>query len=89
MGTLSYNGPNPATVRVFDVTNTQFSVAIQEWTYLDTVHTTETISYMVAEAGNWVCPNDDCHYVAGNLLVKDRWNHVAYHETLTDPVVFS
>jgi hypothetical protein len=53
MGTLSFNGPHPATIRVFDVTATEFSVQIQEWNYSDTVHTTETVSFMVAEAGNW------------------------------------
>jgi len=39
MGTLSFNGGHPSTVRVFDVTSTSFKVHIQEWIYLDTWHT--------------------------------------------------
>jgi hypothetical protein len=53
MGALSLNGPDPSTVRVKDVTGYQFTVALQEWDYLDGPHATETISYLVAEAGDW------------------------------------
>jgi hypothetical protein len=38
-------------IRVKDVTATSFKWQMQEWTYLDNVHTVETISYMVVEEG--------------------------------------
>ena len=44
---------------------------------------------MVAEAGNWVCPDDGHHYVAGNNLAKDEWVDLEYGEELANPVVFS
>ena len=57
MGVLSYNGGDPSTVRVKDVTSTSFAVQIQEWSYLDTWHTTEEISWMVVEAGHYTFPD--------------------------------
>lgn len=56
---------------------------------MDNTHTHETISYLVAEAGNWVCPEDGHHYVAGNTLVKDLWVDVEFGEEMANPVVFS
>jgi hypothetical protein len=64
MGVLSYNGGDPSTVRVTDVTSNSFSVQIQEWSYRDVWHTTETISWMVVEAGHYTFP-DGSSYDAG------------------------
>jgi hypothetical protein len=51
MGAISANGPDSAVTRVKEVTPTSFKFQIQEWSYLDKWHTTEKISYLVAEAG--------------------------------------
>jgi serralysin len=55
MGTLTFNGNHPSTVRVMNVQTNSFDVQIQEWAYLDGPHALETVSYMVAEAGQWEC----------------------------------
>jgi hypothetical protein len=51
MGTPSFNGGHPLTIRVKDVTRSSFKWQMQEWSYLDGPHTTETISYMIVEEG--------------------------------------
>jgi hypothetical protein len=51
MGVPSFNGPHPITLRVKDVNRASFKLQIQEWTYLDFVHTKETVSYMIVEEG--------------------------------------
>jgi hypothetical protein len=51
MGTPSYRGGHPMMIRVINVTRNSFMWQMQEWTYLDNVHTTETISFMVVERG--------------------------------------
>ncbi len=44
-------------VRVTDVTDSSFSMRIQEWDYLDGTHETETVSYIVIEAGVYEMPD--------------------------------
>jgi hypothetical protein len=48
---LSFNGGQPGTIRLRNVTATSFEFQIDEWDYLDGAHVTETIGYLVAEAG--------------------------------------
>jgi len=88
MGTLSFNGGHPSTVRVFDVTSTGFKVHIQEWAYLDVWHTTETISWMVAEAGHHEMA-DGNSYEAGFSNVAGSWNCVNFEGRMSDPVILS
>lgn len=61
---LSYNGGDPSTVRVSNVQPNSFQVQIQEWDYLDGPHTTESLSWMVVEAGHHQMP-DGTWYDAG------------------------
>jgi len=89
MGTLSYAGTHPTTLRVYGVTGTSFKVQIQEYTYLDTSHADEQVSWMVAEAGQWLCPEDGHIYSAGNTLVKNEWVDIEYGEIFEHPVAFS
>ncbi|WP_052055884.1 putative Ig domain-containing protein [Myxosarcina sp. GI1] len=54
---LSANGPDPATVRMNNLTANSFTASIQEPNYLVDAgkggHTEETVSYFVMEAGTW------------------------------------
>jgi hypothetical protein len=50
-GPASYNGGQPTTVRIRNVTSNSFEVQLDEWDYLDGYHVTETISYFVMEEG--------------------------------------
>ena len=51
---LSYNGGDPAVVRIRNVDNTGFDIRIQEWDYLDGAHTTEKVSYLIMERGTYI-----------------------------------
>jgi hypothetical protein len=66
----TYNGGHPVHPRVKDITRNSFSFKMEEWEYLDDWHTTETIMYVVAEAGSYelscgaklvVGTIDECH----------------------------
>ena len=46
---LSLDDFDPATIRVRNVTNNSFEVRVEEWSYLDGEHRTETIGYLVIE----------------------------------------
>lgn len=50
---LSYNGKDPAIARITDIQDDSFSVYLQEPEYKDGSHATESLSYIVLEAGTW------------------------------------
>lgn len=56
-GPLSYNDPDPAVVRIRNVTATGFDIRIQEWGYLDGSHAEETVNYIVMEQGRYILDN--------------------------------
>lgn len=56
-GPLSYNDPDPAVVRIRNVTATGFDIRIQEWGYLDGSHPAETVNYIVMEQGSYLLDN--------------------------------
>ena len=51
---LSYNGGDPAVLRIRNVDSTGFYMRIQEWDYLDGTHSTENVSYIVMERGSYI-----------------------------------
>ncbi|MDL1987619.1 MAG: hypothetical protein LWX08_08160, partial [Deltaproteobacteria bacterium] len=51
---LSYNGGDPAVLRIRNVESTGFDIRVQEWNYLDGTHTTENVSYIVMELGSYI-----------------------------------
>ncbi|MCB0522250.1 MAG: DNRLRE domain-containing protein [Saprospiraceae bacterium] len=64
LGGLSSNGNQAATIRVRNVTATSFEVRVQEWDYLNDIHTNESINYLVVEGSiptykEYYCFNDD------------------------------
>jgi PKD repeat protein len=48
---------DPAVVRIDGLNSEGFWIRIQEWDYLDDVHTVEQVSYMVVEKGRHKMPN--------------------------------
>ena len=52
----SYNGPDPTTVRLRNVSPSSFEIRLQEWNYLNGTHGAETVSYLVVERGSWLLP---------------------------------
>jgi len=51
---LSYNGGDPAVLRIRKVDSTGFDIRVQEWDYLDGTHPTENASYIVMERGSYI-----------------------------------
>jgi len=89
MGTPSYRGGHPMMIRVVNVTSNSFKWQMQEWTYLDNVHTRETISYMVVERGlNYL--NDGSWIEAGVTKAGAKKINVKYSKEFpVSPVVIS
>lgn len=58
----SYNGGNPSHIRLRNVGADSLEFQIEEWGYLDGAHGTETIAYMIVEAGT--------HELADGTLVE-------------------
>jgi len=95
--TLSQNGGDTSVVRVTDVRNDRFTFYVDEAPNRDGPHTTETVSYLVVEAGEWLLSNGS-HLRAGKVLmsetvgtsVANQWKTVSYGGTFpTLPGVFS
>ena len=51
IGPATYNGGDPLTIRVRNVTETGFQLQIDEWDYLDGYHVDELVSWMAVSAG--------------------------------------
>lgn len=51
-GPLSLNDPEPALVRIRNVTGTGFDICVQEFDYQDGSHGLESVSYLVMEKGS-------------------------------------
>lgn len=56
---VSYNGPDVSVIRITDVQSDQFTMYVDEAPNHDGGHTTETVSYIVAESGAWTLANGD------------------------------
>ena len=67
---LSYNGSDPALVRLRNVDGRGFEIRVQEWDYLDGQHTlAETVSYMVMERGSHIL-DDGTQVEAGSFMTN-------------------
>jgi hypothetical protein len=51
---LSHNGDDPAVVRIRNVDAKGFEIRVQEWDYLDDIHTLETVGYLAMERGSHI-----------------------------------
>jgi hypothetical protein len=91
MGTPSFNGGHPLTIRVKDVSRTSFKWQMQEWSYLDGPHTKETVSFMVVESGAHKLPDGSWVVAgAGTKNVKRQSKIVKFAADFDKaPVVFS
>ena len=65
MGPLSYNGGDPSTIRIRNVTKEGFQFQIDEWDYRDGSHTEENLSYLAVHPG--LLDLDGIPAIAGRL----------------------
>jgi hypothetical protein len=78
MSPVSHNGGQPATVRVRNVSSDRFEFQIDEWKYLDGGHKSETLGYVVMEAGAHTL-GDGTQVQAGTVAgVNHDWTEVPF-----------
>lgn len=90
----SYNGTNPCTVRITDITNNSFTIFIQEVLNNDGIHTLEDISYIVGEKGEWNINNTDKKVIFGsfnsNKTTKNGFQTITYNSIFAKtPIVLT
>ena len=88
----TFNGTDPATVRLDNVTENSFELRIQEVNYKDDIHVLETVSYLVVEAGDWEL-SDGTRISAGtqnsNLLSSQGFETVGLSEFDQTPALLT
>lgn len=88
MEPLSYDGGNPAHMRLANVSGGSVDYKIEEWDYLDGPHTSETVHYVVIEAGAWEM-SDGTKIEAGKVSANDHWSDVNLTNFSSTPTVFT
>jgi hypothetical protein len=77
MQPASFNGGHPTTIRIRNITENAFEFQMDEWDYLDGAHTTETIGYLVMEAGAYEL-QDGVRVEAGFIDVDHNFAQVVF-----------
>jgi hypothetical protein len=87
----SYNGHQASTVRIRNVTTSGFEIRIEEWDYLNEIHTIENVGYLVIEGGIHNLDNGETieagYFYTSQTGAFARRNFAAQFETT--PVVIS
>ncbi|MEP2642266.1 M10 family metallopeptidase C-terminal domain-containing protein [Roseobacter sp.] len=88
MGPMTFNGGQPGTTRVRDITDTGFQFQIDEWQYLDGYHVTEDIGWLAVSEGSHTLAGGQT-IVAGSQNVGIDLTQVDFGEALGEAVVFA
>ena len=90
---LSYNGTQPAIVRIEEIQSDRFTAFIQEPRNLDGKHMKESFSYIVLEQGTWELEDDtvlEVGTVNTDLLAPNGWENIEFTNDFADnPLTFS
>lgn len=90
---LSKNGSDPAIARITDIQSNNFSAFLQEPEYNDGIHTKESFSYVVLEAGSWQLSDGTLIEVGSTSLsqtARSNWQNIDFQNSFNDkPVVLS
>jgi hypothetical protein len=73
----TYNGGDPSTIRIRSVSTNSFQFQIDEWECRDGAHITETIGYVVVEAGEHVL-SDGTKLKAGTVSATEAFSTVSF-----------
>ena len=85
----SLNDGQPAVARIRNIDASGFDIRIQEWDYLDDVHASETVGYLVMESGRHTLP-DGTQVEAGHFDVRTSFKTVSFQQPFsTIPVVLA
>ena len=86
------NGRNPVAIRLRNIEDDTFQLRLQEPNYEDGKHTTESVSYLVIEAGDWVL-SDGTRLSAGthssNRLTSAGFDAISLTDFNHTPTVLS
>ncbi|MEM7513776.1 MAG: PA14 domain-containing protein [Bacteroidota bacterium] len=89
-GGPSYNGGDPTTVRIKNISSEGFMIRLDEWACQDEWHTFETVPYMVVEAGVYRLPNGRKLMAGKAENVNHRWTNIRFPQEFDRvPVVFA
>ena len=89
MGPMSENGDQPVHARVRNVSATGFEFQLEEWEFTDGGHITETVGYVVCEAGTHELA-DGTRFEAGRADMTETGRGVSFAGTFPErPTVFS
>lgn len=90
---LSRNGGDAAIARITDIQNDSFTAFLQEAEYKNGVHTNESFSYIVLEAGSWKLSDGSLLEVGAinsDLVTKSGWENISFQNSFNNtPVVLS
>ena len=76
------NGPQPVNVRVSGVDGADLTLQLQEPNYLDGAHVSETVNYLVVEAGTWVLSDGtllEAGTLASDKISSEGFESVAFN----------
>jgi len=93
VGPASSNSGAPMTIRVKEVTNTSFAIAIEDYYFrnalIDGYHRKERVSWMVVEAGTHTLPSGQV-IQAGHAQVSREFSEITFAEEFQSiPTIFS
>lgn len=87
-GPLSYNGIQPAHLRVRDATANGFEARVEEWMYLNGTHKSERADYLVMDAGTY--STDGVGIEAGHVSADHWFRSIDFGQNFDSrPVVFT
>jgi hypothetical protein len=90
---LSFNGGDPAIVRIENILSDRFTAYLQEPNYKDGTHTAEQFSYLVLEAGTWQLENGSLLEVGllnTDAVTTESWETVNFSQDFgVTPLLFS
>lgn len=88
MGDPSYNGSDPSTYRIRNITATGFEFQLDEWDYRDGAHIAEQATYIAITAG--MHDLGGIQVVAGETTLNTSWQSVGFATAFdSEPVVFA
>ncbi|WP_299916888.1 M10 family metallopeptidase C-terminal domain-containing protein [uncultured Roseobacter sp.] len=88
MGPMTFNGVQPGTTRVRDVTDTGFQFQIDEWNYLDGGHIEESIGWLAVSEGSHTLAGGQT-IVAGTQDIGTDFTEISFGETLGEAVALA
>ena len=85
----SFNGSQPVTIRLRNVTGTSFEFQLDEWDYLDGAHVSETMGYVVLEAGQYTL-SGGARVEVGTIEAQHVFETVTFVQSFNQaPVILS